>query len=214
MKKIFFLLVFPLLIVSCKSSSDTVKEKETQILFEEVPANCRGISTNNITQSEFEAGLIVSVKANGKVLIAPPAQLNANSKVEEGGLIREFMIDGENALTFDSQGGDTHFQVTQTASYQPGACPDYIDALITSKEGTTFTLRFILNEGRYVPEIDYENGNYIFQNGMYRTKDAQTGQELWIKNAQFSLGVIYLDERRFDERKVEKTKGFKPPKTN
>lgn len=207
--KLFFLVILVTL-VSCgnqKKALDSVIENQ-ETTFVEIPATCREISNHQITQTEFQSGLVVSVKTQGKVMIAPPAQVNAESQVEEGGLVRIFKIDGENAIEFEN---NSHFLITETSVYE-GTCPDIITAQIASEKGTVFTLKFVLNNGYYEPAVDYENGEYITQNGMYRTKDQITDSVLWIKNPSFRLGVLYISEKRSDSRKVEFTKGYQKPK--
>jgi hypothetical protein len=222
MKKLLVILILSGTIFSCNTGKEIAAKKailtETPI---EVEATCFGISSNQMSKEELEKQIVVSVEVQEfqteegiekSVLIAPPAKASANSSSLQGALVRDFQIDGDNALEFPD---GSHFLIKSVTEFMEGSCPQEINANIKTESGLLFTLAFILREsGLYTPVVDLENNNYVIENDMYRTTDVVTGKKLWIRNINFRLDKLYLIQRRKDTREVEQTKGYAKPGTN
>jgi hypothetical protein len=195
MKKIIFLLI-TFFIISCGGNKKTINQPiNNNPKFEEVPANCRGISSKKITHQQIESGLLVMVKTNGMVAISPASDTNNESfMVKDGGLVIDRITDASKTIVF---GGakDPNFPIVSTSPFPEGACPNHINVQFNGGE-IIYTLTFDLYGGVYIPRIDQENAREVVIDGLYRTKDALTGQVLYIQNKSFYLSTIYVLERQ------------------
>jgi hypothetical protein len=218
MKKILFLMmIVSLCITSCSKRVYPEMPIEQKPEYVEVSCTAQGITfptfkgnkIPSITKEEL-IGSVVSLETGGNpITITPLAQVNSSSKHEEGAIVREFDVNGNNPILIYNQSG---WLITDAVYTGEKPFPDYIMAETKTESNRTVCKKFLINSsGRFFDFISFENGKPVQEATGYKFIDQCTQEVAFTSNPRVYLDKIFIRVDGMDNRNLEKTKGYKLP---